>query len=200
MLKKLALCVLVAAVAFMTTGLQAQEMTDDVAFLRVGYQWNTLKPDSDDPNAKDFKLNGVAIEGEYNLNLGGMLLGFALEYAYLSSTEDKAYDYGFLSPMVTLKFLAPGGFYIGPGLSARYLMGSYLPKNETEPDSEVDLWVNGVAGFMTPIAEGIYLDLQARFGWNLTKGQFEEPGYKIDKNYDMAFYIGFGTRTRSTGI
>ncbi|MDH7553226.1 MAG: hypothetical protein QHH74_06200 [Spirochaetota bacterium] len=198
MFKKLALCILVAAVACVTTGLQAQEMTDDVAFLRVGYQWNTLKPDV--TNAEDFKLNGVAIEGEYNLNLGGMLLGFSLEYAYLSYTEDKAADFGFLSPMVTLKFLAPGGFYIGPGLSARYLMDSYLPKGQDEPDSEVDLWVNGVAGFMTPIAEGIYLDLQARFGWNLTQNQFEDIFTKIDKNYDMAFYVGVGTRTRSTGI
>jgi hypothetical protein len=198
MFKKVALCILVAAVAFMTTGLQAQEMTDDVAFLRVGYQWNTLK--FDDPNADDFKLNGVAVEGEYNLNLGGMLLGFALEYAYLSYTEDKAYDFGFLTPMVTVKFLAPGGFYIGPGVSARYLMSSYLPKGETEPDSEVDLWVNGVAGFMTPIAEGIYFDVEARFGWNLTKNQFAEGGLEIDKNYNMAVYVGVGTRTRATGI
>ncbi|MCX8123814.1 MAG: hypothetical protein N3F66_06580, partial [Spirochaetes bacterium] len=195
MFKKLALCVLVVAVACMTTGLKAQEMTDDVAFLRVGYQWNTLKPDA--PNATDIKLNGVAIEGEYNLNLGGMLLGFSLEYAYLSWTEDKAYDYGFLSPMVTLKFLAPGGFYIGPGLSLRYLMSSYQPDIYPEPDSEVDLWVNGVAGYMAPIAEGIYLDLQARFGWNLTKNQFEDSYSKIDKNDDMAFYVGFGSRTRA---
>lgn len=203
MFKKLALCILVAAVAFTASGLQAQEMTDDVAFLRVGYQWNTLKPDY--PNAEDFKLNGIAVEGEYNLNLGGMLLGFALEYAYLTMKYDQipnddAYDFGFLSPMVTVKFLAPGGFYIGPGVSLRYLMSSYLPKGEDEPDSEVDLWVNGVAGFMTPVAEGIYLDIQARFGWNLTKNQFEEPDYKIDSNYNLAVYAGIGTRTRATGI
>ncbi|MEW6525144.1 MAG: outer membrane beta-barrel protein [Spirochaetota bacterium] len=198
MFKKLALCILMAAVACMTTGLQAQEMTDDVAFLRVGYQWNTIK--YDDPNADDSKLNGMAVEGEYNLNLGGMLLGFALEYAYLSDKDNKAYDFGFLTPMVTVKFLAPGGFYIGPGVSLRYLMSSYLPKSETEPDSEVDLWVNGVAGFMTPIAEGIYFDVEARFGWNLTKNQFAETGYEIDKNYNMALYIGVGTRTRATGI
>ncbi|MGQ9842624.1 MAG: hypothetical protein ACUVRK_03575 [Spirochaetota bacterium] len=198
MFKKVALCILVAAVACMTTGLQAQEMTDDVAFLRIGYQWNTLKYDI--AGAKDFKLNGVAIEGEYNLNLGSMLLGFSLEYAYVSYDDDKAYDYGFLSPMVSLKFLAPGGLYVGPGVSARYLMSSYLPKAAVEPDSEIDLWVNGVAGFMTPIAEGIYLDVQARFGWNLTNNQFESPGVKIDSNYDIAFYVGVGTRTRSTGI
>lgn len=198
MFKKLALCILVAAVAFMTTGLQAQEMTDDVAFLRVGYQWNTLKPDV--PNAEDFKLNGLGVEGEYNLNLGGMLLGFSLEYAYLSYTEEKAYDYGFLTPMVALKLLAPGGFYIGPGISLRYLMSSYLPKEVEEPDSEVDLWVNGVAGFMTPVAEGIYLDIQARFGWNLTNNQFEDWFDKIDKAYNLAVYAGIGTRTRATGI
>ncbi len=179
MFKKVALCILVTAVAFMTTGLQAQEMTDDVAFLRIGYQWNTLKPDV--VGATDMKLNGVAIEGEYNLNLGGMLLGFALEYAYLSDADEKAFDYGFLSPMVTLKFLAPGGFYIGPGVSARYLMSSYLPKGAAEPDSEIDLWVNGVAGYMAPVAEGIYLDVQARFGWNVTKNQFEPSGSEIDK-------------------
>ncbi len=196
MFKKLALCILVAAVA-MTTGLQAQEMTDDVAFLRAGYQWNTIKWDASGQN--DGKLNGFVIEGEYNLNLGGMLAGFSLEYAYVSDNDDKSWDYGFLSPMASLKFLAPGGFYIGPGLSLRYLMSSYLPKGAGEPDSEVDLWVNGVAGFMTPVAEGIYVDLQARFGWNLTKNQFSEVG-DIDKNYDMAFYVGFGTRTRSTGI
>lgn len=198
MFKKVALCIMVVTLGFMTTGLKAQEMTDDVAFLRIGYQWNTYKPDI--ANAEDTKLNGVAIEGEYNLNLGGMLLGFSLEYAYLSHADVKEYDYGFLSPMVSLKFLAPGGFYVGPGVSARYLMSSYLPKGVEEPDSEIDLWVNGVAGFMTPIAEGIYLDVQARFGWNLTKNQFEEPGVKIDNNYDVAFYVGVGTRTRSTGI
>ncbi|MEJ5361381.1 MAG: hypothetical protein WHV26_04900 [Spirochaetota bacterium] len=198
MFKKLALCILVAAVAFMTTGLQAQEMTDDVAFLRIGYQWNTFKVDV--PGATDTKLNGVAIEGEYNLNLGGMLLGFALEYAYLSDADEKALDYGFLSPMVTLKFLAPGGFYIGPGVSLRYLMSSYLPKGIDEPDSEIDLWVNGVAGYMAPVAEGIYLDVQARFGWNVTKNQFEPSGSEIDKYYDIAFYVGVGTRTRATGI
>lgn len=198
MFKKFALCILVAAVAFMTTGLQAQEMTDDVAFLRLGYQWNTLKPDA--PNADDVKNNGIAIQGEYNLNLGGMLLGFSLEYAYLSWTEEKSYDFGFLTPMVALKFLAPGGFYIGPGVSLKYLMSSYLPKGAEEPDSEVDLWVNGVAGWMTPVAEGIYLDLQANFGWNITKNQFAESGLEVDKNYNLAFYVGVGTRTRSTGI
>ena len=198
MFKKVALCILVAAVAFMTTVLQAQEMTDDVAFLRLGYQWNTLKPDY--PNADDFKYNGVAIQGEYNLNLNGMLLGFSLEYAYVSDKDDKASDYGFLTPMVALKFLAPGGFYIGPGVSLKYLMSSYLPKGVEEPDSEVDLWVNGVAGWMTPIAEGIYLDLQANFGWNITKNQFAESGLEVDKNYNLAFYVGVGTRTRSTGI
>ena len=198
MFKKVALCILVAAVAFMTTGLQAQEMTDDVAFLRLGYQWNTLKYDV--TGAEDFKYNGVAIQGEYNLNLGGMLLGFSLEYAYLSYTEEKSYDYGFLTPMVALKFLAPGGFYIGPGVSLKYLMSSYLPKGAEEPDSEIDLWVNGVAGWMTPIAEGVYLDLQANFGWNITKNQFAESGSEVDKNYNLAFYVGVGTRTRSTGI
>jgi len=198
MFKKFALCILVAAVACMTTGLQAQEMTDDVAFLRLGYQWNTLKYDL--PDNEEYKYNGVAIQGEYNLNLGGMLLGFSLEYAYLSYTEEKSYDFGFLTPMVALKFLAPGGFYIGPGVSLKYLMSSYLPKGVEEPDSEIDLWVNGVAGWMTPIAEGIYLDLQARFGWNVTKNQFEITGVDTDTNYDLAFYVGFGTRTRSTGI
>ncbi len=198
MFKKFALCILVAAVACMTTGLQAQEMTDDVAFLRLGYQWNTIKLDV--ANAEDFKLNGFAIEGEYNLNVGGMLVGFSLEYAYLSDKDEKAYDYGFLSPMVAVKFLAPGGFYIGPGVSLRYLMSSYLPESAPEPDSEVDLWVNAVAGYMAPVAEGVYFDLQARFGWNLTKNQVEQPGVKIDQNYDIAFYVGVGTRTRSTGI
>jgi len=52
---------------------------------------------------------------------------------------------------------------------------------------------------MAPIAEAVYLDVQARFGWNLTKNQFEDVA-DIDNNYDYAVYVGIGTRTRSTGI
>lgn len=198
MFKKLALCITAAAVAFTAVGLQAQEITDDVAFLRLGYQWNTIAFDGD--TVDDSKLNGIAIEGEYNMNLGGMLLGFSLEYAYVSDKDAKENDYGFLSPMVSIKLLTPGGFYIGPGVSLRYLMETYLPKGADEPDSEFDLWLNGVAGYMAPIAEAVYVDVQARFGWNVTKNQFQVKDAEYDSNYTMAVYVGIGTRTRATGI
>ncbi len=183
--------------ACMTTGLQAQELTDDVAFLRVGYQWNTVEFDVS--GMDDLENNGVAIEGEYNLNLGGWLLGVSLEWARLVNDDDSDLVFYYLSPMISLKFLAAGGLYIGPGISARYMMSADTPSGVDEPDKEVDLWVNAVAGWMAPIAEAVYLDVQARFGWNLTKNQFEDVA-DIDNNYDYAVYVGIGTRTRSTGI
>ena len=197
MVKKLSLCILALCMACMTTGLQAQELTDDVAFLRVGYQWNTVGFDVS--GMDDLENNGVAIEGEYNLNLGGWLLGVSLEWARLVNDDDSDLVFYYLSPMISLKFLAAGGLYIGPGISARYMMSADTPSGVDEPDKEVDLWVNAVAGWMAPIAEAVYLDVQARFGWNLTKNQFEDYA-DIDNNYDYAVYVGIGTRTRSTGI
>jgi hypothetical protein len=197
MVKKLLLCILALCMACMTTGLQAQELTDDVAFLRVGYQWNTVEFDVS--GMDDLENNGVAIEGEYNLNLGGWLLGVSLEWARLVNDDDSDLVFYYLSPMISLKFLAAGGLYIGPGISSRYMMSADTPSGVDEPDKEVDLWVNAVAGWMAPIAEAVYLDVQARFGWNLTKNQFEDVA-DIDNNYDYAVYVGIGTRTRSTGI
>lgn len=213
MCKKFMLCIIVAALAFLTTGLQAQEITGDVAFIRGGYEWNTIKTTQySDPllfvygpyyylykpaTVSEGKIKGFSVEGEYNVNLGGMFLGFSVEYARLEDKIDsEKLVYHFLSPMVSLKIIVPGGFYIGPGVSARYLMDS----NVSGLDSEVDIWANGIAGFMTPIAEAVYIDIQGRFGWNITKKQFDAKDLNIDKNYDMAFYVGFGTRTRSTGI
>jgi len=197
MVKKLFLFILALCMACMTTGLQAQELTDDVAFLRVGYQWNTVEFDVS--GMDDVENNGIAIEGEYNLNLGGWFLGVSLEWARLVNDDDSDLVFYYLSPMISLKFLAAGGLYIGPGISARYMMSADTPSGVGEPDKEVDLWVNAVAGWMAPIAEAVYLDVQARFGWNLTKNQFEDVA-DIDNNYDYAVYVGIGTRTRSTGI
>jgi hypothetical protein len=52
-----------------------------------------------------------------------------------------------------------------------------------------------------PIGEGIFLDLEGRFGYNLTNNQFSEMkvnGVKGDtdnkSSFDLAFYVGIGYR------
>jgi hypothetical protein len=63
-------------------------------------------------------------------------------------------------------------------------------------------------GFFTPIAEGVYFNVEGRVGYNLTNQQWGEgetaTGVKYDDDmdsaYDIAVYVGVGFRALSTGL
>lgn len=206
--KVLAILAAFAMVCAFTINASAQTMlTDDVAFVKLGY--SMFNGSFDEENTEDIEGNGFNLQGEYNLNLGGVMIGFGLEYTYMPTDwDDEEIDLQFISPMVTAKFITAGGFYLGAGLSGRYLIGqSYDGDNKFEVDEEIDLWANGVIGFMTPIQEFVYLDIEGRFGYNLTKKQFEKGSFTgsdyevdVDSQYDIAFYVGVGYRVAATGF
>ncbi len=176
-------------VALSTTAFAQTEMTDDVVFVKLGYTKTTVTYDGTD----DFDLSGVGIQGEYNINISPMIVGVGMEYQYV--TGDYETKISFLNPMVTAKFMTAGGFYAGAGLSGRYML-SYEDKYGNDEDKKFDLWVQGTLGFMMPIDEGVYFDLEGKFGYNLTKNQYD----KADSAYDLSVYAGIGFRAFSTGL
>ncbi len=215
--KVLAIFAAVVLVCAFTVNAGAQTMlTDDVAFVKLGYSMMTVKYDEE--GVEDIDGNGFNLQGEYNMNLGGVMLGFGLEYTYMPAESE--YDVGtekfkfhYLTPMVSAKFITAGGFYLGAGLAGKYLVGqSYDGDAESsEYDQEIDLWANAVIGFMTPIQEFVYIDIEARFGYNLTNNQFKKGeydtgssivdfDYAMNSQYDIAFYAGIGYRVAATGF
>ncbi len=211
MKSKLLLALAAFAMVFgVTAGAQAQyAVTNDVIFVNLGYIPN-YTASYDVSGADDLEFMGFAVMGEYNLNLGAVWIGFGLEYQYLvddeaeGGTEDlKAH---FLVPQVNAKFVTGGGLYFGAGLAGKYLVSSDYGDND--PDSAIDLWGNVMIGFFTPIAEGVYFNVEGRFGYNLTNQQWGEgetaAGAKydvdMDSAYDIAVYVGVGFRALSTGL
>lgn len=202
----------------------AQYMTGDVVFLKLGWVPTytvSFDKDEDGETKKDVESSGFAVQGEYNLNLDGILLGFGLEYERVETELGEDYDdlkinNSFITPMVSVKLATEGGFYIGAGLSGKYLIGTEKMEGtyagypfEMEFKKTIDLWANGILGYHVPVAEGIFLDLEGRFGWNLTNKQFdkidltmngttEELNIKAKNAYDIAFYVGIGTRARGS--
>lgn len=202
----LAALLMVGAVAIPAS---AQELTNDVIFLRVGYVPNYTVSFDTEPAQDDAEFTGFAFIGEYNLNLSPVLIGFGLEwqrvvYEYEAPSTDELVAQ-FLIPQVTAKFMTAGGFYLGAGLAGRYNLsndtgGQYNFKKE------VDLWVNGVIGYIATLSDGIYLDLQGRFGYNLTNSQWDKydvanaEDNKADSAYDIAVYVGIGFKSFGTGL
>ena len=70
--------------------------------------------------------------------------------------------------------------------------------------AELELEIaNGILGYYTPIGEGIFLDLEGRFGYNITQNQFskvkdDSTDYDIKSNYDIAFYVCVGFRAAAS--
>ncbi|HON78362.1 MAG TPA: hypothetical protein PK544_07720 [Spirochaetota bacterium] len=176
-------------------------------------------------DVQDLEGSGFAVNAEYNLNLGNVWIGFGIEYQRVSSefsiaeTGSTTQDFSehvnqFIQPMVTAKFVAAGGFYAGLGISGKYLIATEKINSNTTPDlngewdSKLDLWGHVVAGFFFPVAEGVYFDVEGRFGINITNNQFEsmsgngpaEANVSPKNSYDIALYVGVGFRALSTGL
>ncbi|MBP7586137.1 MAG: hypothetical protein KBA61_18995 [Spirochaetes bacterium] len=191
----------------------AQELTNDVIFLRVGYiPAYTVSFDGEiaGQSIDDSEFAGFAGMAEYNLNLNPVLIGFGIEYQRVVDDADEAGAddsvASFLIPQVTAKFMTAGGFYIGAGLAGKYLIG-YDFGEGVDTDKTIDLWLNGVIGYMATISEGIYLDVSGRFGLNLTNSTFDEiettlgkTKYDASSAYDIAIYVGIGFKSFATGM
>jgi hypothetical protein len=189
----------VAMIAALSGSANAQFMTQDLVFVKVGYI-PTYTVSYDVEGADDSELSGFAIQGEYNLNFNKFWLGLGLEYQYMNDDEGDV-KHSFLLPMVSAKMAAVGGLYVGAGLSGKYLIATEEYEDGSEVNKKIDLWANGILGYHMPVAEGIFLDLEGRFGWNLTNNQFSEfkyggttYDYDTKNAYDIAFYVGVGFR------
>ena len=194
-----------AMVICFSFGASAQYMTQDVIFLKAGYipVYNVTFNEKDGNKPEDSESRGFAVQGEYNLNFNGFWLGFGLEYQYtkLDLDNQKNIANQFILPMASIKIAAVGGLYVGGGVSGKYLIATEADSSGSEAKKKIDLWANGIIGYHMPIGEGVFLDLEGRFGWNLTNKQFSETEYqsttyKSDpKNaYDIAFFVGVGFR------
>lgn len=190
-----------AMVAAFSLNADAQYMTQDVIFLKAGYiPVYNVSYDEEGDDWPDLESRGFAIQGEYNLNFSGFWLGFGMEYQYTKVDLENSKNIAnqFILPMASIKVAAVGGLYVGGGIAGKYLIAT--EKNEEyEAKKKVDLWANGILGYHTPIGEGLFLDLEGRFGWNLTNKQFSEyenvsETYKMKNAYDIAFYAGIGFR------
>jgi hypothetical protein len=175
----------------------AQYMTQDVVFVKFGYipVYNVTVEE------EDYEANGFAVQGEYNLNFSGFWMGFGMEYQYITQDLDgDKINHHFILPMASLKVAAVGGLYVGGGLSGKYLIATKsFEDGDTKFKKDIDLWANGILGYHQPIGEGIFLDLEGRFGWNLTNRQFSKTDpdtgkYDVKRAYDIGFYAGVGFR------
>lgn len=186
----------------------AQTLSTDLVFVKVGYI-PVYTVDYKAEGIKDAEQSGFAVQGEYNLNFGTFWLGVGLEYERVKTedfTDDEDVCSQFIMPMVSAKLAAMGGLYLGVGLSGKYLvaaddLGEVSPGVKMEFTKEFDLWANAIVGFYMPIGEAVFLDLEGRFGYNLTNNQYSEVDvdgvtaeYDVNSTYDFAVYVGIGFR------
>ncbi len=240
MKSKLLAVLVMALAAFAFTGIaQAQtEMTNDVIFIKAGYvpisnttfDKGATRDGVSQPTIAmgDLEGSGWALQGEYNLNFQSFWVGIGLEYQRIK-VDDFEYTEGttkakltshtnqFIMPMVSGKFVAGGGLYLGAGLGVKYMTGTQAWGDTTSSnkydkwEKKTDLWGHAIVGWFTPVAEGVYLDIEGRFGYNFTKNQYEsfkdtDPAdshnWKLTPKsaYDMAIYVGVGFRASASGI
>ncbi|HDP80907.1 MAG TPA: hypothetical protein ENN21_08710 [Spirochaetes bacterium] len=178
-------------------GAQAQTLTSDIVFLKFGYvPLNTYEYDV--AGSEQVESSGLAIQGEYNLNFNNFWIGFGLEYEYLWWKDNGDYKWAYLTPQVSAKFAAMGGLYVGAGLAGKYLISYDSPSgSDYDPDKKIDLWVNGILGYYMPIGEAVFLDLEGRFGYNLTNQQWADDD-DVKNSYELAFYVGIGYRASAS--
>ncbi len=177
-----------------TTGASAQMVTGDLAVIKAGYQRSVYEYDV--KMSEPLEYNGVGVMGEYNLNLGMLHLGFGVEWSYLTTeAANEIVRYQFITPSTSIKIVTQGGLYIGAGVAGKHLIAQYIPEGE-KFDKQWDLWAHGIAGYYLSLTETVYLDLEGRFGWNMTKNQFSD-NIDVLTHYDITLYAGVGFRTRS---
>lgn len=180
----------------LASGVSAQELTGDLAILKAGYQRSVYE--YDDEMIDPLEFNGLALLGEYNLNLGMVHLMFGVEWSRLANSEDRDRVFHFLTPSGAIKLVFPGGLYLGVGAAGKYMIYQDLPGND-EFDNKWDFWAQGIAGFYFPLTEMVIFNAEGRFGWNITKNQFSEY-IDVRTQYDITLYAGIGMRMRTTGI
>src|SRR6056297_3559248 len=91
------------------SGVSAQELTGDLAILKAGYQRNVYEYDIE--LSEPLEYNGVALQAEYNLNLGMILIGFGVEWSRVATNKPgKDINFQFVTPSASLKMFIPGGF------------------------------------------------------------------------------------------
>jgi len=169
-----------------------------------GRSWNP------DITLYDFKSVGPALNVEYTMNAMPVLFSFGIEYRRLKtelyqseadSVKLKVYNSNvqFLVPMILAKYMIPSGVYVGIGLSAHWMINADKLTDNSEISSKIDYWTVVLAGYMMKLHENLFLDVQGKFGYNLTNAQYSEAKKKdhyyfmnVKSSYDAAFYVGVG--------
>jgi len=224
---------LIAAFAFvlsLTAAASAQYApAGDVIIVRLGYSTYDVESrsikDTDNgavivTDPETIENRAINIQGEYNINMNGFLLGLGVEYAYTKATmagsgtnPDDEFVLHFISPTLSAKYITAQGLYFGAGLSGRYLMSQSYDGTavEFEFKKKMDIWGNVVAGAFIPIAEYYYIDIQGRLSYNLTNRQFAEILYRdnsstmdyesdIKRPSEVAIYVGIVFRASVLGL
>jgi len=153
---------------------------------------------------------GSAVNVEYTMNAMPVLFSFGIEYRRLKtefyqsmadSVKLKVYDGNvqFLMPMIQTKYMIPSGVYVGIGLSAHWMINADKLTDNSEISSKIDYWTVVLVGYMMKLHENLFLDVQGKFGYNLTNAQYSEAKKKdqyyfmnVKSSYDAAFYVGVG--------
>ena len=117
----------------------------------------------------------------------------------------------YIMPSVTVKYLTAAGFYIGTGIALKYLAVTEAVKPENvddfslEFDREFDFWSITMVGCIMTINQGLYLDVQGRFGYNVTHNQYSSLKFKDSVEsgtaylmprtaYDATILVGVGMK------
>jgi hypothetical protein len=179
------------------TAVSSQTLTSDIVFVKAGYV-PVYSYTIDAAGAKPNDFHGFAVQGEYNLNFGRFWLGFGVEWEKVYWNDDVEYAFNFISPQFSAKLAAAGGLYVGVGAAGKYLLSSEQPAGIIEADKYIDLWVSGILGYYLPIAEAVFLDLEGKYGYNLTNTQEFSKNIEIKNNYDITLYLGIGYRATTS--
>ncbi|GAB4221312.1 MAG TPA: hypothetical protein PL059_12005 [Spirochaetota bacterium] len=198
-----------------------------VPIAATGYDFSAIDSENGwNPNfvVLEHKSQGAALNIEYNFNTNPLLFSFGFEYQLLwdkfSVFQDigggvyetiklKTYLNQYMMPSVTIKYLTASGFYMGTGIALKYLAVTEKVKPDNgydfslEFDKKLDFWSITIVGYIISINQGLYLDVQGRFGYNLTNNQFSSlktnsPGgdmkaYLMPRTmYDAAILVGVG--------
>jgi len=214
------LSVLTAFSLFSAGSLFGETPSGDFAVIRAGYTPFTTvnynpgmgspgQPYGADFIMYDFNAHGPAISIEYNINSKPVLLSFGLEYSVLQSTskfsdgtdiyKPKNHWFHFIAPGLMMKYLTESGVYAGIGFSGKYKISNNELKENIQFKSKIDYWINISAGYMMKLQENYYLDIQGRFGYNLTNNQFsdlkdtdssERYILPVNTSCDAAIFVG----------